>query len=213
MIRVMIFTVIAIMIFRLAISFINKIRVKEEEEVINLNNNRKVEVLMLIVIALINFKFKGIDLIFIYILTIYLMITAYIDFKTKYVYTILNIITGCLGIIYLIIKCSTISELINSSIYIGIFTLITFIFTKFNAYGAGDNDIYIVISLFLYKSSYGIFNLEIMLINILFSNIIAIILVVLTNITKIEWKKLKFKDEIAFVPSISIATLILMMLL
>ena len=52
-----------------------------------------------------------------------------------------------------------------------------------------------------------------MLINILFSNIIAIILVVLTNITKIEWKKLKFKDEIAFVPSISIATLILMMLL
>lgn len=213
MIRVMIFTVIAIMIFKLAISFINKIRVKEEEEVIKLNNNRKFEVLMLIVIALINFKFKGIDLIFIYILTIYLIITAYIDFKTKYVYSILNIITGCLGIIYLIIKCSTISELINSSIYIGIFTLITFIFTKFNAYGAGDNDIYIVISLFLYKSSYGIFNLEIMLINILFSNIIAIILVVLTNITKIEWKKLKFKDEIAFAPSISIATLILMMLL
>ena len=98
MIRVMIFTVIAIMIFRLAISFINKIRVKEEEEVINLNNNRKVEVLMLIVIALINFKFKGIDLIFIYILTIYLMITAYIDFKTKYVYTILNIITDALGL-------------------------------------------------------------------------------------------------------------------
>lgn len=168
---------------------------------------------MLIVIALINLKFEGIDLIFTYVLTIYLLITAYVDFKTKYVYTFLNIIAGCFGIIYLIIKSSSISELINSVIYIAIFTLITCIFTKFNAYGAGDNDIYIVISLFLYKSSYGIFNLEIMLINILFSNIIAIILALITNITKIEWKKLKFKEEIAFAPSISIATLILMMLL
>lgn len=52
-----------------------------------------------------------------------------------------------------------------------------------------------------------------MLINIILSNVIAIILVCITNITKIEWKKLKFKEEIAFAPSITIATLILMMLL
>lgn len=213
MIRVMIYTVIALIMFYLTISFINKIRVNENEEIIKLNTNGKFEMLLLIVIALINFKFKGSNLVFAYILIVYLMITAYIDFKTKYVYSFLNIIAGCFGVVCLISKSNSISDFISSIVYISIFTLVTFIFTKLNAYGAGDNDIYIVISFFLYNSSYGIFNLEIMLINIILSNVIAIILVCITNITKIEWKKLKFKEEIAFAPSITIATLILMMLL
>ena len=76
------------------------------------------------------------------------MITAYIDFKTKYVYTFINIIAGCFGVVSLISKSNSISDFISSIVYISCFTFVTVIFTKLNAYGAGDNDMYIVVSFF-----------------------------------------------------------------
>jgi hypothetical protein len=201
---VVVFTIIGIIVFYGALKI-----VINNDKTSNLQIKKEIKITLIILISttLIYLKYKlTIDFLFIFYLSIYLIICGYIDKKTMYIYSLFNYITIIISIIYLIVKIEPI-YVTNIIINVIIYMVFSVIMTRFNIYGGGDNEIFIAISLYIAVNSH-IFPLEALLINVILSNVVMTIL----NFKKFNFRKMKLNSRIAYAPSIAISTMILLLI-
>ena len=199
---------ILLIIFALEIlgyKFILNIIYKYDDEVSpgDIRNNKRVNVIFLIVTLLFFIKFGiSINFFFLTLLAYYLIISAYIDFKTMIVYSIFNYTMILFSIMFYSLSSYSV-EKINLIILI-LFIIFSIVLEKMGMYGNGDTEIYIVIACFFATVCRSNL-LETLLIDMVLANIIIIFI----NIKKFDLKKLKFKEKVAFIPAIAISTIIL----
>lgn len=200
---VIIGTIIGIALFYTAIKIIIKY-----DKATKLIPKNEIGIALVILISniLLYLRYQGsIKYIFMYILFSYLIITSYVDFKTLYVYTIYNYIVIGVGMFYIYIN-RNIYGISDILVCVTIYAIITYIFAKLNMYGEGDFEVLLAVSMFL-SIKYPIHTMEVLLLNMIISNIVAIIL----NRKKFNIRKFSFDSKIAFVPAISISTMILLL--
>lgn len=201
------FTLIGITSFYKAIEFINK---NETDIKIDVKNKGLISILVALSTTLLYLKYKtNIEFYMYFYVSIYLLITAYIDYKTKNVYTILNYITMIVGIFFLFYQKSIEVDINITIICVIIYTIFVKVGGYFDWFGGGDTEIFIALSIFVSSINMNLFPLVILLINMILSNLILII----SNIKNIDVKRLKLKEPKAFAPSIAISTMILILLL
>lgn len=139
------FVTLALCIFKFTINYISS-RVDEK-----IFFNKKEKLLILILhIAIIDIFLRKYDIsiffFYCYFISIYLLITAFIDFKTQYVYNFLNVIMGVISITYVIY-----SYMINGTFSMGIYSVlitiaISVLLSILKVWNWGDTEIFIVIS-------------------------------------------------------------------
>lgn len=160
-------------------------------------------ILIIVTNALLYLKFYGqIEYLFYYYLTLYLIITGYIDYKIKQVYCILNYITMGIAVIFMIYQVYIgidITLIIGSLV---IYIVLTNLFSLFRCYAGGDNEIYIAIGYFIASISYNSFPLYFLILNMLGASMVLVLL----NLSKLI--KNNKNNKIAFAPSIAIATIL-----
>lgn len=203
---VFIFSLIGVILFYGAIRIVNKF---DQNANIKIKNNLLIVTVIIFSTLIIYLKYGlTLNFIFIFYLSIYLIVCAYIDFKTMFVYSIFNFITIVISIIYLYLTLEiTNFGITNLIINVIIYMVFSFALSKFNVYGEGDSEIFIAISIFI-AIKYNVFIIETLLINMVLSNIVAIFM----NLKNIDFKKMKLKNRIAFAPCIAISTMILLVI-
>lgn len=205
--RVVIFTLIGIIAFLGAIAFINK---NDNESKIDVNKKGKIILIITLSTTLIYIKYRAsVEFYVYYYLTIYLIIVGYIDYKTKNVYSIFNWLTIVIGIGFLIYQKSIGIDISFNVLCVIIYIIFAKFIGYFNMFGDGDTDIFIAISIFVSSVNLNIFPLVILLLNMILSNLVLIIF----NIKLLDVRKMKFKEQLAFAPSIALSTFILILIL
>lgn len=194
--------IIEILLYFMSLKVIKKYDINN-----NINNTKKENIinvaLIMLVSILLSFKFSDKTYFYYCYLSLYLIITAYIDSKTKLIYSIFNYITMIIGITFIINNGNSIEfNLINVIIY----AVIILIFDKMKCFGGGDTELFISISFFMCNNSNKL-PLEIMIANVLLSNTVMIIF----NFKNINFKKIKLKEHIAFAPSIAVSTMLIIL--
>ena len=194
-------SILGMIIFKMLLNLI------ERCDGIEINKNRKIDVVIFITTSIFYFKFGfSLNFFFLNLLSYYLIISAFIDYKTMFVYSLFNYFMILMSFIFLVMSYvfNGYRLEINTIIISLIFMIANIIFSKIGAYGNGDTEVYVVLTFFfsiICKENL----LELLLIDMLLANVLAIIL----NIKKFDFKKLKFKRKVAFVPYIALATIIL----
>lgn len=205
--RVVIFTLIGIIVFLGAVSFINK---NDKENRIDVNKKGIIALIITLSTTLIYIKYKANVEFYVYFyLSIYLIIVGYIDYKTKNVYSIFNWLTIMIGIWFLIYQKSIGIDISFIIVCVIIYIIFAKLIGYFNMFGDGDTDIFIATSIFVSSISLNTFPLVILLLNMILSNLVLIMF----NIKLLDVRKMKFKEQIAFAPSIALSTFILILLL
>ncbi len=205
--RVVIFTLIGIIVFLGAVSFINK---NDKENRIDVNKKGIIALIITLSTTLIYIKYKANVEFYVYFyLSIYLIIVGYIDYKTKNVYSIFNWLTIMIGIWFLIYQKSIGIDISFTIVCVIIYMIFAKLIGYFNMFGDGDTDIFIATSIFVSSISLNTFPLVILLLNMILSNLVLIMF----NIKLLDVRKMKFKEQIAFAPSIALSTFILILLL
>lgn len=205
--RVVIFTLIGIIAFLGAIAFINK---NDNESKIDVNKKGKIILIITLSTTLIYIKYRAsVEFYVYYYLTIYLIIVGYIDYKTKNVYSIFNWLTIVIGIGFLIYQKSIGIDISFTVLCVIIYIIFAKFIGYFNMFGDGDTDIFIAISIFVSSVNLNTFPLVILLLNMILSNLVLIIF----NIKLLDVRKMKFKEQLAFAPSIALSTFILILIL
>ena len=205
--RVVIFTLIGIATFIGAIAFINK---NDKENRIDVNKKGIIALIITLSTTLIYIKYKANVEFYVYFyLSIYLIIVGYIDYKTKNVYSIFNWLTIMIGIWFLIYQKSIGIDISFTIVCVIIYMIFAKLIGYFNMFGDGDTDIFIATSIFVSSISLNTFPLVILLLNMILSNLVLIMF----NIKLLDVRKMKFKEQIAFAPSIALSTFILILLL
>lgn len=205
--RVVIFTLIGIIVFLGAVSFINK---NDKENRIDVNKKGIIALIITFSTTLIYIKYKANVEFYVYFyLSIYLIIVGYIDYKTKNVYSIFNWLTIIIGIWFLIYQKSIGIDISFTIVCVIIYIIFAKLIGYFNMFGDGDTDIFIATSIFVSSISLNTFPLVILLLNMILSNLVLIMF----NIKLLDVRKMKFKEQIAFAPSIALSTFILILLL
>lgn len=137
-----------------------------------------------------------------------LLICAYTDYKTNFVYRIYSFP-------YIFINCIYIftfkSILLNDKYLLALvfYSLIIYVFTVTKCFGKGDTFILVgnsFLLITLVKNSY--FPIEILL----WHFIISVILLIILNIRQMDFRKWRFKKPVAFVPYIYLGTLLIIIL-
>lgn len=157
-------------------------------------------IIMMILIYSVYYKFNlGINFIKYIILISSLILMSIIDYKTKFVYSIVSYPTIIIGIIFKIYSINSHEKIIfsiESIIALAAIIIILIISALLNKFGWGDIDVFLICFLF--------FNSQILL-NIIF---ISMLLGSFISCLKlINYKKFKGK-QIAFVPYITVAVLV-----
>lgn len=205
--RVVIFTLIGIIAFLGAVSFINK---NDKENRIDVNKKGIISLIITLSTTLIYIKYKtNVEFYVYFYLSIYLIIVGYIDYKTKNVYSIFNWLTIIIGIWFLIYQKSIGIDISFTIVCVIIYIIFAKLIGYFNMFGDGDTDIFIATSIFVSSISLNTFPLVILLLNMILSNLVLIMF----NIKLLDVRKMKFKEQIAFAPSIALSTFILILLL
>ena len=205
--RVVIFTLIGIIVFLGAVSFINK---NDKENRIDVIKKGIIALIITLSTTLIYIKYKANVEFYVYFyLSIYLIIVGYIDYKTKNVYSIFNWLTIMIGIWFLIYQKSIGIDISFTIVCVIIYIIFAKLIGYFNMFGDGDTDIFIATSIFVSSISLNTFPLVILLLNMILSNLVLIMF----NIKLLDVRKMKFKEQIAFAPSIALSTFILILLL
>lgn len=190
-------------------SFLSKIN-KDIIKYINKNENNVITTKKLYLFNLLTSIFliclflkyeKSLFIIRYFILMFFLNITAFIDYKTKYIYDFINVIFGLIGIIFMLIDILKYNILTTLFSVILVF-FITFMLSKLNFIGRGDIDVFIIVCMYIgnYNSILNIF------LAIALSGSIA-----LKSIFKLDFKKIA-KERVALCPFILISTFIILFL-
>jgi prepilin signal peptidase PulO-like enzyme (type II secretory pathway) len=204
MIVIIVFAIIGIAAFFGAIKFITL-----NDQTIKLRMEKEIGIMLIILISttIIYLKYKfTIDFLFIFYLSIYLIICAYVDKKTMYVYSMFNYLTMIISLTYFITNNNYV-YVTKITIDVIIYIVFSIIMTKLKIYGSGDNEIFIAISLFI-AIKFSMNPLEALLLNVIIANIVTIML----NFKHINLRKMKLNSRIAFAPSIAISTMIMILL-
>ena len=201
---------IGIVTFNLIIKFL--IRFDDDKIIKQITRKEQFIITILISISttVIYLRYNGMfEFVFYYILSIYLIITGYIDQKTKKVYFFLNVIVFFIGIVYIIKKYSMEVNSINSIFCVIIYNIVNIIFAKMNHYGSGDMEIFSNVSLFLaFNYNRDLLPLALLLINVVLSNIFMLVL----YHKYIDIKGMRLKENVAFAPCIALSTLTLLII-
>lgn len=139
-------------------------------------------------------------------LTFYLCLTAYIDKKTRDVYCILNYISMIIGGIVFIYRYlhSPEREIMLFSL---IMTLIFLFLAKLlYLYGNGDGEIFLTTSIFILAGDSS----TDAIVHIYMLYFIAVVIITLSHLKEIDWKKKRFKQSLPFAPSIFAASMIIL---
>lgn len=204
---VVVFTLIGMFVFNEAIKFINR---NDKEARIDVDNKGLMNIIIALSTTFLYCKYKlSVEFYIYFYLTIYLIIVGYIDYKTKNVYTIFNWLTIIIGAWFLIYKKSIGIDVSFIIICVIIYIIFVKFIGYFNMFGDGDTDIFIAISIFVSSINLNTFPLVILLLNMILSNLVLIIL----NIKLLDVRKMKFKEQLAFAPSIALSTFILILIL
>lgn len=168
--------------------------------------SKKIGVISLIITSIFYIKFGITKEFFIVGLFLnYLLVIAFIDYKTKTVYSVFNYVVF---IILLLLGIMNISNIEIKNIFILIaFSITVLILGRLKFFGLGDSEIYILItSFFIILAKNDV--LTMLLIDMLLANIFMI----LFNLSNINLKILKLKEEVPFIPYIFLSTTILCLL-
>ena len=133
-----------------------------------------------------------------------LFICVYTDWQNKIVYRIYSILLIGLSIIFAIYNYKLYLD-INTISAIIMAIIIIYILTIFNCFGIGDALVLVGNDIILSVINNKYFIAEILL----WHFIIAALLMIILNLKKMNWKKLRFKNPVAFVPYIYLATMII----
>lgn len=138
------------------------------------------------------------------ILSVYLIVTAYIDIKTLFVFRIINFLFGLAGVILLLIlNISVSSQCAGAFAYI----LLVLAEAHFGGMGKGDAFTLMVSIPYLMVLNVGTSFFMVLLVNTLIFNVLFLVF----NIRKINFKGLKLKTKAAFTPAIAAGTILLVM--
>lgn len=166
-------------------------------------------ILLLMTMLIISKEFKGyIDQIFFSVYLAMLLVNGIIDARTKSVYRFFSVLSFTIGFVYLCIKIVTkgfpedrlTTFLITQLAY----WVIIHLLEQFRVIGLGDAIILDGCSFFILiiMINTPLFMIESLLIHFILANIAFMIV----NVRDIDWRKMKAKEETAFVPGIYIAT-------
>lgn len=195
--------VLEFLLLQLAFHFIQKI---DKNHGFNVGDREKAYSLLVFIASSIIIMIKYRDKTDYYALSIlmsYLVIVSIIDSQTKLVYRFINYIMMIIGSIYII----TMNESALYFIYLIMFGLFVFFLVKIRGFGAGDGYFFFITGMFLINKS-KIIPLMLPMLNIIISSLIFIFI----YRNKFDWKTRKMKEMIAFTPSISISTFILLLI-
>lgn len=199
---IIVFTIAFIdIIYIKTIRFLTKV---DAEIDVDFHLMKKVERYVLLVISFLEvylcYKYKFTITFFAYsYLTLFLSTAATIDYLTHNVYTVLNYITFVISLVFVYL---TRGLYINPEIII--FIVLNAFLAIFKIYGGGDSELYIAITPFI------MINYNDVLIILLIDMIIANVIMIIANIKNFDFKKFRFKKEIAFVPYIAISTIMIL---
>lgn len=152
----------------------------------------------------LNSNFEGV---FSIIFAQFLIIVAYIDYKTRFVYTLFNIIMGIIILGYYALNSFKISQ--ESLIVLFIFCLFILIMGKQNFFGDGDKELYILIAFFfsiIYRGDMAM----LLILNMLISNLFFLLVNIKSVINYFLKKGNKVKK--AFVPYMALSSIFLIMI-
>lgn len=171
---------------------------------------KKELVIYTLIMCLVNYllirKFGiSIEYIFAALLSLYLCITAYIDKKIKMVYTVLNILFGLIGFMFLLYSCSEYSIYERLDINILIFAMVMLMSKVFNLYGAGDFEIFLVLSMYIFAIPADVYMPSEKMLAIMATSVIVQIL---TNIKSVDLKHMRFKEALPLAPGIFISAIL-----
>lgn len=136
-----------------------------------------------------------------------MFICVYTDYQNKIVYRIYSVLLIILSVLFAIINHNLYFNL-NTISTICIMIAIIYVLTKSNCFGIGDALVLIGNDIILSVINPKYFIAEVLL----WHFIIAAILMILFNLKEMNWKKLRFKKPIAFVPYIYISTVLISIL-
>ena len=199
-----------ILLFVVMISFINK---HDKENAINVSLREFMTIgLLFTVMQVVLFSFYGYGREFIYhsLSLYYLIFAAFIDYKTQKVYRI-----GSIGFIFIslllffVVKDMSLYEKTERILWIMVFSIISIMQGTLGWTGWGDVFTYIGVFLSLGTWQYGCMTVEVLAGYMLFANLIFLI----SNIRKFDWKRLRMKAEVAFLPAMAAAMLVMEVLL
>lgn len=136
----------------------------------------------------------------------WLLITAYIDQKTKNVYRIFCYLVSAAGILYLLVKIWDYAMEYKLLLLFNLLLYLIFIFlqSQLKMYGAGDGFVYISVCFYLAARNPISFLIETFMLHMILANLIFLIM----NWKQFDVKHFKMKSPQAFVPGIAIATII-----
>lgn len=149
----------------------------------------------------------GIQFYFYSYLVFYLIVCAFVDWQTCHVYDFLHYITIGVGMLYLFLRRNGTGSIFAVLLHILLFSVLMMVCVKKGVLGGGDGLLLVSISFFLLNPRH-VFGIEVLLINILLANVVF----VMTNLRKFNFKKLRMKEQLPFVPSIAISTCVMVLL-
>ena len=194
-------SLISILFFHLIIKYVSKndteIKVSKIVYII------LTSIYLIFIYIFINIYGFSIEFIFKYIVLVYLVATAFIDFKTQYVYCFFNRFMGLVAILY-IIYLNSHNFIIKENIEgILIAIIISLIFSFLKIWGEGDSEIFIVVSPFI-----AVYGLEYIIANFVLSMALSAIF----NLIGLIAKKVDIKSSIAFAPYIATSSLLILLI-
>ena len=136
----------------------------------------------------------------------YLIFAAYIDQKTKQVYRIGSIAFILISVLrFFSVKDMGLYERVERTICILIFSMIAIMQGTLGWMGWGDVLTYIGAFFWLGTWKYDHITLELLATYMLLANVFFLII----NVRRFDWKKKRFKEEVAFLPGMAVAMMIM----
>lgn len=166
-------------------------------------------ILFFLLLGLLRVKYgSGLNFYFYSYLVFYLSVCAFIDWQTQNVYDFLHYITIGTGVIYLFLKGGQLKNIALVLLQVIILFLLIIVWVKKGMLGGGDGFLLVASSFFLLSPNHVI-SIEIPLVNVLLANVIFVI----TNMRRFDFRKLKMKEKVPFVPSIAASTYVILLVL
>lgn len=203
---------IAILIMNYTIEFIN------ENDDVNITINKFDWIFFVGIFSISTFllsarySYRSINFFYFYILLIYLLITAYIDYKTTDIYSFLNYIMLGISFSFILLNWlngNSIKPMIVSFISV---SLISVLFSLLRVWGWGDTEMLISISGMVGIKGSIIFDTISIPIGI-FIMIFSTLILCIISIIKILLKRNKINDRVAFAPYIALSTMFIIIFL
>jgi hypothetical protein len=141
-----------------------------------------------------------------------LLVSSITDHRTKQVYRVFSVSTVLVGVVYILLKLLTHSfpegRLVGYLLTLVGYAVLLLLMNKFKVVGLGDMIILAAVGIFLpiFLCKTPLFLIEGLLVHFIVANIVLLV----TNVTNINWRKFKPKSEIAFVPDIYVAVCAMM---